>query len=60
MSDSSAAVWRRVAEEVFNLRDLELIDEIYAAEHTHNGRPSTPAANRRIIGAILQAFPTGA
>ncbi len=59
MSDSIAAVWRRVAEEVFNQQRLDLVDEIYAAEHTHNGRPSTPAGNRRIIGAILYAFPDG-
>jgi predicted ester cyclase len=59
MSDSPAAVWRRIAQDVFNQRDLDLLDEIYAAEHTHNGRPSTPAANRRIIGAILKAFPDG-
>ena len=59
MSDSNATVWRRVAQEVFNQQSLDLLDEIYAPEHTHNGRPSTPASNRRIIGAILQAFPDG-
>ena len=59
MSETIAAVWRRFAEELFNGRNLDLVDEIYAPENLHNGRAVTPAANRRIIGAILKAFPDG-
>jgi len=61
MSEENKAVARRLVEEVWNKKNLDLIDEIIAADYVDHTLPTGVPPGREgakaFIGAYLNAFP---
>ena len=58
-TDGSAAVVRRLYEEVFNQGNPDVVDELYApdfVDHTP-GAPQGPAGAKQVIGGVLAGLP---
>jgi steroid delta-isomerase-like uncharacterized protein len=63
MSEQNKALSRRVIEEVWHKRDLDVVDELYADDFVYYGAPSTgavlhgPEGYKQVVAMYKTAFP---
>ena len=58
-AEAAEAVLRRLYEEVFNQKNLDIVDELYATDFVDHspGAPQGRAGAKQTIGGVLAAFP---
>ena len=55
--NSKMSVWQRFADEIFNQKNLELVQEIFSANHSVNGKFLGQEKRKQMLSRFHGAFP---